>query len=354
MQHRNNRRAFTVIELIIVIAIVGILIALLLPAIQAARAAARRTQSMNNLRNLSVATINHEVTRRGFPTLFSSADEKLHKILNPADAADAYPWTVSLLPFLEESAMYKAIDNASQSFKLPSTQVKFGAGMTAPGTVDIAIFEAPQLKESAVQGMCNYIALPATRQPLLTDVTANKDGQQVWGKIPPEGILVPTGKRQGIQSLQIRDGMSKTLLLSESRERTRSNWYAPQQTFACGFLPADSKPIDEAKSQYYPYFDAEKKWVFNPAAGDRSALNYGPAVVPNLLPFGGEKAFARFYNDDPKDPLARNWGPSGGHPGGVTCAAMADGSVRSIDDTLDPQVFFGLLTRNGGEEAALP
>jgi prepilin-type N-terminal cleavage/methylation domain-containing protein len=355
------RRGFTIIELIIVIAILAILIALLLPAIQAARAAARRTQSINNLRNIVLGSMNYEAAMKGYPALFYSADETLNKKLNPAEAADAYPWTVMLLPFIEEAALYTAIDDASEKFKLPSTQVKFGnaANPISPATTQIIFFRAPQLPQVATPGLCNYIALPATRQPLLTNVTADTDGKQAWGKLPPEGILLPTGRRQGIRPRQITDGLSKTVYLSESRELERANWFSPTQVMACGFLPADTQPIDEAKTQYYPYLEGET-WHFNKETGNRSALNYGPKIPfpPGFLGVAQEKqlppALQNSYNPDRKDPLTRDWGPSGGHLGGVTAHAMGDGSVHAFHESLDPEVYFKLLTRAGGEVVSAP
>lgn len=103
----TRRRAFTLVELLVVIAIIGILVALLLPAIQAAREAARRAQCTNNLRQLGLALLNHHDTKQRFPEGVRVADIKVA----PHGPA-SFGWGGLSLPYLEETALgaqYQAI-----------------------------------------------------------------------------------------------------------------------------------------------------------------------------------------------------------------------------------------------------
>ncbi len=128
--NRNPRRGFTLVELLVVIAIIGILVALLLPAIQAAREAARRNQCLNNIKQLLTALQNHHDTRKGFPLastapllqataangqattqveygqLGTAVTGTSGEAWSPGQSGDGYSWIVQLLPFMEESTIY--------------------------------------------------------------------------------------------------------------------------------------------------------------------------------------------------------------------------------------------------------
>ena len=94
----RSKRGFTLVELLVVIAIIGILIALLLPAVQAAREAARRSQCSNNLKQIGIGMHNFHDTYKAFPV--GQAD----------DDNDSFGWGVYILPFIEQKPLWDAIN----------------------------------------------------------------------------------------------------------------------------------------------------------------------------------------------------------------------------------------------------
>src|ERR1044072_9107290 len=102
----GRRRGFTLVELLVVIAIIGILVALLLPAIQAAREAARRTQCLNNLKQMGLAIMNYEGTKKFYPRgrwNLDPLDTSKHAVTDrPAAKSNDACWTVVVLPYAEE------------------------------------------------------------------------------------------------------------------------------------------------------------------------------------------------------------------------------------------------------------
>src|SRR3954468_24993586 len=102
---RPSRRGFTLIELLVVIAIIGVLVALLLPAVQAAREAARRVQCVNNLKQVGLALHGYHDAHNTFP-----AGGWIALFGQPATANMNSGWSASVLPWLEQRALYDGLN----------------------------------------------------------------------------------------------------------------------------------------------------------------------------------------------------------------------------------------------------
>src|SRR5438094_9588305 len=104
-QRRDDRTGFTLIELLVVIAIISVLIGLLLPAVQAAREAARRTQCVNNLKQIGLALHHYEQAYKALPPGYVSNFDALG-----ADTGPGWGWAAMLLPQFEQSPLFHAIN----------------------------------------------------------------------------------------------------------------------------------------------------------------------------------------------------------------------------------------------------
>ncbi|MHB9081971.1 MAG: DUF1559 family PulG-like putative transporter [Pirellulaceae bacterium] len=118
MKHRKSRRAFTLVELLVVIAIIGVLVALLLPAVQAAREAARRMSCSNNLKQLGLSLHNYHDVFKTFPSLAQGTNQA------PVPERDSNYGMVSgfvaLLPFMEQSPLYDKFGSPQVSPPYPA------------------------------------------------------------------------------------------------------------------------------------------------------------------------------------------------------------------------------------------
>ena len=106
--HQSARHAFTLVELLVVIAIIGVLVALLLPAVQAAREASRRSQCMNNLRQLGIGCLNFQAAGGAFPTAGGAVEQFFNpvELSKPIYGYEGASWMYQVLPFIEQQNLY--------------------------------------------------------------------------------------------------------------------------------------------------------------------------------------------------------------------------------------------------------
>ena len=104
----KQRSGFTLVELLVVIAIIGILVAMMLPAVQASRETARRTECMNNLSRLIVGVQNYNLAHEVYPTGTMDKQGPIHSVA----AGDHKNWIIQTLPYLDENNAYRHVDQA--------------------------------------------------------------------------------------------------------------------------------------------------------------------------------------------------------------------------------------------------
>jgi prepilin-type N-terminal cleavage/methylation domain-containing protein len=196
--HLRLRRGFTIVELLVVIAIIGILIALLLPAVQASREAARRTQCQNNLKQMALAFHLHHDTYKFLPSGgWDWATPPTYVNGTPATGrAQQAGWGFQILPYIEQGNVWNGGTGATDNDKAlqairAAIDTFFCPTRRSPQTV---IYSYPGYLGGvdAEHGLCDYAA-------------SNLDGNGVVKQYDPRRMA------------EIRDGTSNTLLLGEKR-----------------------------------------------------------------------------------------------------------------------------------------
>ena len=359
--------AFTLVELLVVIAIIGILVALLLPAVQAAREAARRNACVNGLKNCGLGAINFESNNRRFPP-------GAMYIGRPQTGQAGISWQVAVLEYMEEAPMADQI-RAEQERKLAAnpraplhSQDKVG-GQPNPVLGPIAervgpIFACPSDDDKSAQYQgeygegSNYYAVMGSGRSRFNEfgsnpqITAVPDVDFLNDTIDAvnlDGIMIPG---QGAKAGQVTDGLSKTMLIGERWYQLRS-WLSGAYWTVSGLGP-DRNDI------FAKYRNADGS--FNaPEEPLRGSVVYSAKCVSGRLTPNSDLETVGYYyghaDDDRPGPKPPGLTVSQGinevlfgsfHPGGANFV-YGDGSVHFINDDITPELYVSLASRNGGE-----
>jgi prepilin-type N-terminal cleavage/methylation domain-containing protein/prepilin-type processing-associated H-X9-DG protein len=310
--------AFTLVELLVVIAIIGVLIALLLPAVQAAREAARRSQCANNLKQLGLATHNF-------------ADAYKQKIPSPKPMNLKKSWAVNdpnmwvaLLPYMEQTALYDALQNYATG-TTPDPRV----------TGELANFVCPSFNQKHRQNNwdhgspCNYLwCSGAIKAATENTFTWTYSSEELAGYFNANG---GAWENDIMGDLVIPDGTSNTLLFSEGSSggggdsKTNIFYYdsggnAGRITrFHTGIRPLDAKSAADCGAIY---------------RHDHNSFPPGSGVTL----YGGGW---------------HRWGANSLHAGGVN-AALGDGSVRHVTFSVALAIWLAAGTIDSDESYSLP
>lgn len=331
MPARSASRGFTLVELLVVIAVIGVLVGLLLPAVQAAREAARRMQCLNNLKQMGLALQAYHATHNTFPPGIIS------RLANPnwtyqTGNTNSFPqelgpgWSLFafLLPYEEQGSLYDTIrldlpiaapenDQARRTsvplYICPSDTRSRLINVTTCGSPPSAGNTPVFITDAA---MCSYVGS-------LGGGNSTNPNYGAYEYQPFNGVF-HRNSRIGVSD--ITDGTSHTIGIGERQSRfVESSWV--------GVVPGQN-PVYNQSTPPRPNF--------NPPS-DPPCFNWRPPITAVLV-------HAR--SGSPNSPTGSPASFHGPHPAGCNFLLM-DGSTKVIVDDIGLPVFRALCTRNGGE-----
>lgn len=328
---RGEGGGFTLVELLVVIAIIGILIALLLPAVQAAREAARRSSCVNNLKQIGLATQNFVQVRGQFP----AGDPQKVCPTHPSVGAFLYRWSslAMITPYMEQFNVYQALNMNVPLYTYtgsnPGPGYNVAPDNVAPVSSVIPLFLCPSDTERKVDefyGPTNYMACWGSGVPPWTIYTTAATDGVYYESSATRFADITDGTNNtalGSESTLWRGGTATTLTAENAREVMVSTRTMPISEATCSTIGASVQTSNNGR------------W----ADGWPRYSGYDHYLVPN----------SQVPDCAVVSPMRALWKAARSrHPGGVNLL-LCDGSVRFVGDTVDRDTWHALGSRNGGE-----
>jgi prepilin-type N-terminal cleavage/methylation domain-containing protein/prepilin-type processing-associated H-X9-DG protein len=346
----RRRLGFTLIELLVVIAIISVLIALLLPAVQAAREAARRTQCVNNLKQFGLALHNYVDSLGSLP--FGKGDNYMGEIPS-APVFARWSTHSQVLAFFEQAPLFNAIN-----FNLPP-ETPF---MDSYNMGFMPVFQDPNRENSTVCRVA-ISAFICPSDPAGSGASGGFNGgnnyfgnegswlcdccQQTPSTVAP-GYLPqgPLFNRSCVNLASMTDGTSQTAFFSERRRGQgtpdiKNDMYMMNMAMTIDQTWTMCNTMDMGMAMSLTSWMGAT-W----AIGDMTCTTYNHVSPPNTRTCAGMSGGMMMGGSMAN--MAVDLPPSSYHPGGVS-VLFGDGSVRFIKDTVSLGVWRALSTRNGGE-----
>ncbi len=337
-------RGFTLVELLVVVAIIGVLAALLLPAVQACRESARRTQCANNLKQIGLGISSHHSARGCFPTAgTNSQDFTWSSATDPG--FERRGWGFQILPYIEQTPLYEAAKGLPPTAAIPSL------GNRQLVEIPVAVYSCPSRGARVVNDVAHRAAYAIGDYAGITfgyigddqwrnthndeDASGRIYKQFAWRSIISKGGQNYNGVYHQWPSLRahdVTDGLSKTLVLMEKavwshRYETSIDSSAARSCETFGWAHNAHQPTMRSISGDggLAFGGASGNWYTSPARG------IGPRIRGDDEPRRGD----------------RDWDQGFGSPhDGIVMALFGDGSVRGVNALVDDSMG-GVLFRLG-------
>lgn len=298
LRHHRKPRGFTLIELLVVIAIIAILIALLLPAVQQAREAARRTQCKNNLMQIGLALQNYEMA---FEVLPAGVYNQTGPIKNEP-VGYHMGWLAGLMPYLDQGPLFRHIDFQQSVYATVNQKVR---------KAQINVLHCPSDPKQAR----THSAAEGNIEIYQTNYAACYNAVEAPINVDNTGVMF---LNSSVGYDQITDGSTNTIFIGEHLfNETDLGWMS-----------------------------GTRASLRNTGSMNKELLNFGNTYGSSFQPSPAEKAAAE--NEEPVDPLLKVGGFGSYHVGGAHFG-LGDGSVRFIAENINSDVFEQLGDRSDGK-----